>query len=150
MSGMSSSSAATASLGPLMLVALSAGCAGTPPTADGPPELGGSSWVAEDIDGRGVMDRLQSTISFENSLRVAGNAGCNRFFGNYTLAGLELEFGPLGSTMMACPEAVMTQERRFLRALEQTRIVRLDPATDLLYFSDAEGRDVLRFSRLEP
>jgi len=138
----------TASLGALISVALSAGCAGTP-AVDGPPELNGSSWVAEDIDGRGVIDTLQSTISFENSLRVAGNAGCNRYFGSYTLAGPELEFGSLGSTMMACPEAVMDQERRFLRALEQTRVLRLDAATDLLYFSDAEGRDVLRFSRLE-
>lgn len=133
----------------LVLVALSAGCAGTP-AADGPPELGGSSWVAEDIEGRGVMDRLQSTISFDNSLRVSGNAGCNRYFGTYTLSGPELEFGQMGSTMMACPEAVMNQERRFLRAIEQTRVVRLDPETDLLYFSDADGRDVLRFSRLEP
>jgi len=133
----------------MLLLALSAGCAGTP-TANLPPELGGTSWVAEDIDGRGVIDRLQSTISFESSLRVAGNAGCNRFFGNYTLAGPELEFGPLGSTMMACPEAVMKQERRFLRALGKTRVVRLDPETDLLYFSDADGSDVLRFSRLEP
>ena len=51
--------------------------------------------------------------------------------------------------MMACPEAVMDQERRFLRALERTRAVRLDDETGLLYFSDSEGRDILRFSRLE-
>lgn len=145
---MSDSGSTKTALGPVLLAALSAGCAGTP-AADGPPELAGTSWVAEDIDGRGVMDRLQSTISFESSLRIAGNAGCNRYFGNYTLAGPELELGPLGSTMMACPEAVMDQERRFLRALEKTRVVRLDPETDLLYFSDEAGRDVLRFSRLE-
>ncbi len=132
------------------LALLVSACSTTPAAEPTPPPLVGSSWLVEDIDGRGVLDRLQSTLSFENSLRVAGRGGCNRYFGNYTLVDSELEFGPLGSTMMACPEAVMDQERRFLQALESTRRYRLDADTGLLYFVDEAGTDRLRFSRLEP
>jgi heat shock protein HslJ len=35
--------------------------------------------------------------------RASGFAGCNRFSGNFTVAGDSLHFGPLLSTKMACP-----------------------------------------------
>lgn len=50
---------------------------------------------------------------------VSGNGSCNRFFGGYEeTPGGGLEFGELGTSMMACLEAVMEQERAFLDALD--------------------------------
>ena len=36
--------------------------------------------------------------------KVSGFDGCNNFFGNYTVTGNDLTFGPLASTRMACPD----------------------------------------------
>ena len=54
-----------------------------------------------------------------NESRVAGNAGCNGFFGSYEASGDRLGFSSLGSTMMACPEGMQT-EQAFLQALGET------------------------------
>jgi heat shock protein HslJ len=48
--------------------------------------------------------------------------------GDFTLTGEGMQFGAMGSTMMACPEPLMKQERRMLDALEQ--VTRFDIAED--------------------
>ena len=116
--------------------------------ADETTSLVGTSWLAEDIDGRGVIDMLQSTLTFESDVRVIGMGGCNAFFGTAKLDGENLELGPLGSTRMACAESIMDQESHFFAALETARRYRLDPETDLLYFTNAQDDTILRFSRL--
>lgn len=109
--------------------------------------LAGPTWVAEDIGGRGVLDRAQSTIVFDARGRVSGRAGCNRFMGSYTVEGASLRLGPLGTTRMACvPEALGDQERRFLAALETVRGWRIERG--LLFLTDDAGDAVLRFSHL--
>jgi heat shock protein HslJ len=51
--------------------------------------------------------------------RVNGNAGCNNFFGQYSTQDDKLSFSAVGSTMMACP-ATMETEQAFLAALGNT------------------------------
>jgi putative lipoprotein len=46
-------------------------------------EYEGTTWIAEDIGGNGVIDILQSRLTFDEEGRVNGNAGCNSFFGSY-------------------------------------------------------------------
>lgn len=130
-----------------LLLCLAFGCASRP-AADPAAELLGTSWLAEDIDGRGVLDFAQTTLQLETGERVSGNGGCNRYFGEAELDGPALRFGPLGATRMACPQAVMDQEQRFFAALDATRAWRIDELTGLLFFIDADAKDVLRFSRL--
>ena len=133
---------------PLLLACLLMSCASEPDAPPAPP-LAGTQWLAEDIGGRGVMDIAQSTVQFDQQGRAAGSGGCNRYFGEYTLVDNSLSFGPIGSTRMACPESLMNQEQNFFAALEATRSYRLDALTDLLFFVDESGEDVLRFSRLK-
>ena len=73
--------------------------------------------MLEDLAGNGVMDNVRATLSFPEADKVAGNGSCNRFFGSAEIAGSALKLGPLGSTRMACPEAVMSQEAKYLNAL---------------------------------
>jgi len=114
--------------------------------APAPQGLAGPSWVAEDIAGRGVLDRAQSTIVFGADGRAAGRAGCNRFNGRYVLDGAALRIGPLVTTRMACaPEALREQEHRFLAALDQVRGWRIERG--LLMLGDEAGASVLRFAR---
>lgn len=50
--------------------------------------------------------------------RVSGYAGCNNFFGGYTLSeGQKLSFGQMGATKMACED--MTTEDRLFNALSK-------------------------------
>jgi len=122
-------------------------CAGEPPREPA-LDLADTQWVAEDIDGEGIADGVESTLSIDTSGRAAGLGGCNRYFGDVTFADGTIEFGPLGSTRMACPEAAMDQEQRFFTALTASRSYRQDGVTGLLYFQNEAGEDILRFRQM--
>lgn len=80
---------------------------------------------------------------FENG-QLSGNTGCNRVSGSYTLDGANLTIGKnLASTMMACPEPLMTQEKAVTAALTSVTVYRrTDGRLELL---DAEGQVMLGF-----
>lgn len=120
--------------------------------ADGPrpapSPLLGSSWQLEDLAGAGVIDNSRATLEFPEAGRVAGNGSCNRFFGTATIEGQSLTLGALGSTMMACPEAVGNQERQYLEALQAAERFEIKEPVLLVY---TKGREQpLRFVRTKP
>jgi len=86
----------------------------------------GAEWVVEDIGGQGVIDDSHPSLQFLPDGRLAGNGTCNRILGRYEAQGERLTISPAGTTMMACPEALMTQERRFLDALARVDGYRID------------------------
>ena len=86
--------------------------------ASGAFSLSGSEWLLEDLGGSGVLDHVQVTLTLPEAGKVAGNGSCNRFFGAAEIHGDAIKLGPLGSTRMACPEAVMNQETKYLEALQ--------------------------------
>ena len=81
--------------------------------------LTGRTWVVEDIGSAGVIDSARATLGFERDGRVYGSGSCNRYNGPVTLTGETLSFGNLATTGRACPDAIMTQERRFFDALTE-------------------------------
>lgn len=140
-----------AGLSGAVLAACLMGCGSIGTTAapsEGGLDLVGTRWLAEDIDGKGVIDTLQSTLQFESNTRALANGGCNQAFGNVTFDGDGIQFGAFGMTMRACSEAISNQESRFFAALGATRRYRLDTYSDLLFFMDADNREILRFSRM--
>ncbi|MEO8601720.1 MAG: META domain-containing protein [bacterium] len=146
----------------LVLVAFGGlgGCAsaGTPkpaPTAVAPPAaasaspltpLVGTQWVAEDISDRGVVDSVQSTLHVDSTSKVSGSGGCNRYNGAARTQSGTLMFGPIQTTRMACPEAVMKQEGLYFEALVGARAVEIDG--DTLYFLDVTGSRSVRFTKM--
>ena len=106
----------------------------------------GGPWLVEDIQARGVMDYLQTTLQVSSGGGVSGFGGCNRYFGEAEIDGDKIRFGALGSTRMACPEAIMDQESRFFAALELVRFWRVEP-TGLLHLLDKDGTTIIRLSR---
>jgi heat shock protein HslJ len=114
----------------------------------GAAELWGTAWLADDIGGRGVVDRARSTLHFDESRRVSGSTGCNRFFGPVELDGDRISFGNLATTRMACPDALMDQERRFLEALSKAKRLELTHEGQILLVHGEGARPVLRLSRL--
>ena len=116
-----------------------------PPSA---PSLVGTSWLAEDIGGRGVVDLVQSTLTFESDTRIVGSTGCNRYFASLQLSGTALRIANGGSTLMACIPAVGDQEARFLAALEATRAYRIDSRTSHLWLLDQDGNELARLTQM--
>ncbi len=84
--------------------------------------LVGPTWRATSIVGQPVLSGPQVTAEFSAAERVAGTAGCNRYFGSAKAEAGRLSVGPLGATLMACaPDGVMAQEGRYLAALEAAK-----------------------------
>jgi heat shock protein HslJ len=102
-----------------------AGCTSSAQTGPA-PSLRNVTWVAEDIGGRGVVDRVQSTVRFGDDGRLTGNGGCNGMFGTYEAGADTLRIGPIGATKKACPPAVMDQEGKFFAALQGARSYTFD------------------------
>lgn len=98
----------------------------------------GAQWVVEDIAGQGVIDDSRPNLQFLPDGKLAGNATCNRILGSYESKDGRLTIAPAGTTMMACPEALMVQERRFLNALARVDGYRIDE-TGALVLSAADG-----------
>ena len=108
--------------------------------------LNNTYWVLEQINGQAIIADTLPTLSFNEDQKVAGNASCNNFFGNYTVEGNKLSFGPLGSTQMFCalPEGSADQESAYLAALESATGYRSEDGKLLLV--DASDNTVLVFA----
>ena len=105
------------------------------------------TWRLTGLPGQGlpaVQGRNAITVNFEAG-RVHGFSGCNQFIGSYTLEGGRLVLGPLGGTMMACPEPAMSVERAFLGPFSGT--LNIAVAGNELTLTPADGGDALRFER---
>lgn len=80
-------------------------------------------WKLLEVDGRPVTApegrKEAHVILTTEEARAHGNAGCNNFFGQYQVENDSLSFSGMGSTMMACPDGMDT-EQAFLAALGNT------------------------------
>ncbi len=102
----------------------------------------GAEWVIENIAGGGVIDNSQATLQFLPEGRLAGNATCNRLLGSYKTEGQTLGISNAGTTMMACPPALMNQERKLLDLLTQVTRWQIDK-TGALVLSTADGKSIV-------
>ena len=87
-------------------------------------------------------------IDFTSDGKISGSGGCNRYFGGWgILEGTKdtIRIWRTGSTKMACPGPIMTQEHRFLEELSRVSRYATEGKELRLYYD--EGRGVLRFSR---
>ena len=82
-------------------------------------DLMNTEWVLAELDrGQAVAPEQPITAAFADG-QVSGSAGCNSYSGSVTSEGGQtLSFGPLVSTMMACPDPIMDQELAYLGALQ--------------------------------
>jgi len=100
--------------------------------------LRGTAWILEDLAGSGVIDNVQATLEFRKDGKVSGRGSCNRFTGSTEISGNTLKMGPLASTRMMCPEALMNQETKYLKALESAQRFERQGSTLLIYSQDLE------------
>ncbi len=108
-----------------------------------------SNWLIEDIEGRGVVDRSQTTIQINQDSSVTGSTGVNRYMSKAILDGQQIKFeaGP-ATTRMAGAPALMDQEFKFLTAFHKVAQFRIDE-NGLLHLLDGEGQELLRASPIK-
>jgi heat shock protein HslJ len=87
---------------------------------EGAGDIEGTSWSVEQlaVDGS-LVDPIEGTVitaDFEDG-GVSGIASCNNYFGSYETDGDSITFGPMGTTLMACEDAVSAQEIAYLSNL---------------------------------
>lgn len=109
-------------------------------------QIRSSKWLLEDLNGRGVMDYVQTTLVFNSEESLGGSGGCNSYFAGYELNQTVLNVTEIGSTRKMCPEAVMNQENKYFEALEKAQSIRIEGPYLLI---DSEGyQQPMRFTRL--
>ncbi|MDN5787416.1 serine hydrolase [Pseudorhodobacter sp.] len=99
----------------------------------------GREWRVEDIAGGGVIDNTNANLHFMADGSLTGNATCNGIIGSYDTSGDTLTITPTGTTMMACPEALMNQERKLLDLLPRVTGFEIDE-TGTLHLIGTDGR----------
>lgn len=81
-------------------------------------ELLGTKWDLISYGEQTPAPGSELTINFDAE-GLGGSAGCNSYFGSYTIEGTMITISQVGSTMMACmEEGLMEQESHFLAILQ--------------------------------
>lgn len=122
-------------------------------TAVQPLALTDVTWVATGVNnGSGgvssISEGTRLTAQFSNDNIISGSAGCNSYNGAYETNGDEINIGPLGSTLMACAEDVMTQETQYLAALQSAATYQI--AGNTLELRTEDGALAASFIAEEP
>ncbi|MEA3439518.1 MAG: META domain-containing protein [Chloroflexota bacterium] len=115
--------------------------------------LNGSFWRLDsyrDPEGNLVSLLPDTEINAKfNIIEVAGNAGCNSYFGSYTVSKERIYLGIIGSTAMAClePEGVMDQESNYLKNLAEVDSFQVED--QVLSVLNADGEIILLYHIVE-
>lgn len=109
-----------------------------------------SNWELEYIYKDGTQmappEEHKATIAFLADSQMAGDSGCNRFFGSFTASDEKLEFKNVGSTRMMCPQVQF--ENAFLSTLENTASYNV--SKDQLVLKDSLGNIIALLKKIEP
>jgi putative lipoprotein len=111
----------------------------TPAPSTPPAGLVGTRWTLEDLAGAGVIEEASATLEFPEPGKVEGSGSCNRFFGTVSIHRNAMSISPLGTTRMACAEAVAMQEVNYIRALQGAERFALQGTVLLIYVRGMES-----------
>lgn len=111
------------------------------------PQLENTKWLLEAIGNEKVENTSKENPIYieltevEEGNRVAGMAGCNRYFGEYVVSGDEgLTFDKVGSTRMFCDN--MEVETKYLNALDEVDSYEVD---GLYLYLKSKGSTVITY-----
>jgi heat shock protein HslJ len=112
--------------------------------------LENTTWKATRVNDKDVVaneNRRAPYILLQSAdHRVAGSGGCNRITGTYMVEKQTIHFGPMASTMMACPSG-MDIEKDFLQALDQAHTWKIQ-GNELEFYGE-DGGLLVRFEASE-
>lgn len=91
------------------------------------------SYTIESINGSEVSENIPTITFTALDKGIKGNAGCNSFFGKYTLDLYALSFQEIAATEMYCEQPIMDVENSFLQGLNNTGSYSLEDGILTLY-----------------
>lgn len=126
----------------LLLAVVITACAGAEESED---SLVGTVWNLTSLNGESLVPTTSITAEFSEDGRVAGSSGCNNYAAAYEVDGSNITFNmtPTATTLMACPDPVMKQERGYLSALDAAAT--FEVSDDELVLFDASGNSIAIF-----
>lgn len=102
-------------------------------------------WRAENIGGRGIVDRSEVTLYLGSDGKAAGISACNNYSANYRIDGTSLKiYPPMIGTRMMCPTALIDLEAEYRALLESATGISVTPDGALII---STTRGELRFTR---
>jgi heat shock protein HslJ len=105
--------------------------------------LSSKRWTLTEINNKRIYSSKAFLEIAPTENRFAGNAGCNRMFGEVNINGKNINFGSVGATRMFCNDrGAMKLETDFTRALE--RVTRFEKSGNTLKLY-ARNRLILKF-----
>lgn len=107
--------------------------------------LPGSNWILTEMNGIKLENsfRKKPDINFDLENRMAGFAGCNRYFGSYEITAEDrLIISPAGSTRMACEPDANKFESDLLTLIADTFSTEIS-VDSLRLLSIEEGQELL-------
>jgi len=102
------------------------------------------TWALTFIDGIGSVNGSKATFRVGADGKVVGQAPCNRYFATAETKDAKMTISRPGATMMACEQALMTQEHAFFGAFEKVAGFKVENGALVLTAQD--GRVLLRFA----
>ena len=87
-----------------------------------------------------------ATLAFLKDSKIAGDTGCNRFFGEYKATGNSLKFGQVGTTRMMCPQ--MQFENAWMEVINNTDSFEMDKEQMIL--KDSTGNIIALLKKIAP
>lgn len=87
-----------------------------------------------------------ASIAFLKDSKIAGETGCNRFFGEYHSKGNSLKFDKVGTTRMMCPQ--MQFETAWLETISKTNSFEMDNGQMIL--KDSTGNIIALLKKIAP
>jgi putative lipoprotein len=94
-----------------------------------------------------VVQNSVVTITFDDTMHIAGSGGCNNYGGSYSVNGDAIDFNEVISTLMACAdENITAQEGSFFFGLEKATTYKISADELVIYYGDGAK---MTFSRIE-
>ena len=97
----------------------------------------GITWRPTVVGAEEIPDDSGIFVLFAVDGSINGNGGCNSFFGSLVKTNDGIAVGELGSSRMACPEAIMDREMAFMQALQNA--VHFELGNDRLLLANDAG-----------
>lgn len=109
-----------------------------------------SNWRVESLHSDGneiaVPADHDATLAFLKDSKIAGDSGCNKFFGDFKADKNSLSFSNMGSTRMMCPE--MQFENAYMKGLAEVGSYKISGGRLMLL--DNSGEIIAVLSQIEP
>lgn len=81
----------------------------------------GTSWRPTLVGVESMPEDSGMSVQFGVDGSIRGHGGCNSFSGSLEKSESGVAIGSLAATRMACPESVMSRERAYIDALQNTK-----------------------------